>query len=104
MLVYAVGGQGSDLKSAREGSKKKGMILPFQPLTMTFHNVNYFVDMPKVCLSIGFDSLYFYLLVHQIYLMGAHFLMLYKTKFLRVSGNEIERHTRSRRSCNSCPM
>lgn len=29
-------------------SNKKGMILPFQPLTMTFHNVNYFVDMPKV--------------------------------------------------------
>ncbi|KAI3954477.1 hypothetical protein MKW92_053462 [Papaver armeniacum] len=25
----------------------KGMILPFKPLTMTFHNVNYFVDMPK---------------------------------------------------------
>ncbi|CAJ1970634.1 unnamed protein product [Sphenostylis stenocarpa] len=34
-------------KSAREDNNKKGMILPFQPLTMTFHNVNYFVDMPK---------------------------------------------------------
>ncbi|CAK7331242.1 unnamed protein product [Dovyalis caffra] len=33
--------------SLHEGSKNKGMILPFQPLTMTFHNVNYFVDMPK---------------------------------------------------------
>uniref|UniRef100_F6GUS2 ABC transporter domain-containing protein n=1 Tax=Vitis vinifera TaxID=29760 RepID=F6GUS2_VITVI len=33
--------------SQAEGSKKKGMSLPFQPLTMTFHNVNYFVDMPK---------------------------------------------------------
>ncbi|XP_011005513.1 PREDICTED: ABC transporter G family member 31 isoform X1 [Populus euphratica] len=33
--------------SLNEGSKNKGMILPFQPLTMTFHNVNYFVDMPK---------------------------------------------------------
>ncbi|KAK3019263.1 hypothetical protein RJ639_004212 [Escallonia herrerae] len=33
--------------SVVESSKKKGMILPFQPLTMTFHNVNYFVDMPK---------------------------------------------------------
>ncbi|KDP46501.1 hypothetical protein JCGZ_08473 [Jatropha curcas] len=32
---------------AKEGIKKTGMILPFQPLTMTFHNVNYFVDMPK---------------------------------------------------------
>lgn len=34
-------------RSAREDNNK-GMILPFQPLTMTFHNVNYFVDMPKV--------------------------------------------------------
>ena len=49
--VYAVGGGGSEFRppSAEEDSKKKGMILPFQPLKMTFHNVNYFVDMPKVC-------------------------------------------------------
>ncbi|KAG9455141.1 hypothetical protein H6P81_008045 [Aristolochia fimbriata] len=32
---------GSVAKSAR------GMILPFEPLSMTFQNVNYFVDMPK---------------------------------------------------------
>ncbi|XP_034687785.1 ABC transporter G family member 31 isoform X3 [Vitis riparia] len=38
---------GGKPKAAEEGSKKKGMSLPFQPLTMTFHNVNYFVDMPK---------------------------------------------------------
>jgi hypothetical protein len=25
-----------------------GMILPFEPMAMTFHNVNYYVDMPKV--------------------------------------------------------
>jgi hypothetical protein len=38
----------------------KGMILPFQPLAMTFHHVNYAVDMPKVrkitlraCASVG---------------------------------------------------
>ncbi|XP_038716809.1 LOW QUALITY PROTEIN: ABC transporter G family member 31-like [Tripterygium wilfordii] len=35
------------------GVKKKGMILPFQPLTMTFLNVNYFVDMPKEMSSRG---------------------------------------------------
>ncbi|KAK7305391.1 hypothetical protein VNO77_43296 [Canavalia gladiata] len=34
-------------KSIGDDSKNKGMILPFQPLTMTFHNVNYYVDMPK---------------------------------------------------------
>ncbi|KAJ4725593.1 Pleiotropic drug resistance ABC transporter [Melia azedarach] len=39
--------------SAHEGCKKKGMILPFQPLTMTFHNVNYYVDMPKEMSSQG---------------------------------------------------
>ncbi|KAL4304239.1 hypothetical protein GQ457_10G008600 [Hibiscus cannabinus] len=42
----------SDAPSA-EGSSKKGMILPFQPLAMTFQNVNYFVDMPKVLKAQG---------------------------------------------------
>lgn len=35
-------------KSNAKESKSKGMILPFEPLTMTFHNVNYYVDMPQV--------------------------------------------------------
>ncbi|XAR60730.1 Iron-chelate-transporting ATPase [Bertholletia excelsa] len=33
--------------TAKRDSEQKGMILPFEPLTMTFHNVNYYVDMPK---------------------------------------------------------
>ncbi|KAK9734714.1 hypothetical protein RND81_04G158400 [Saponaria officinalis] len=33
--------------------KNKGMILPFQPLSMTFHNVSYFVDMPKAMKANG---------------------------------------------------
>ncbi|KAK4762338.1 hypothetical protein SAY86_008106 [Trapa natans] len=43
---------GTDLKSGSSPSsparrrKQKGMILPFQPLTMTFNDVNYYVDMP----------------------------------------------------------
>ncbi|XVF19871.1 hypothetical protein REPUB_Repub11eG0148300 [Reevesia pubescens] len=37
----------SGAPSPHNGSRKKGMILPFQPLAMTFHNVNYYVDMPK---------------------------------------------------------
>ena len=32
--------------------KRKGMILPFQPLSLAFHNVNYYVDMHAVC-SLG---------------------------------------------------
>lgn len=27
---------------------KKGMVLPFQPLSLAFDHVNYFVDMPTV--------------------------------------------------------
>ncbi|TMX00544.1 hypothetical protein EJD97_000623 [Solanum chilense] len=37
----------------QRASTKKGIIFPFQPLTMTFHNVNYFVDMPKEMSSEG---------------------------------------------------
>lgn len=29
----------------------KGMILPFTPLTLTFHHLNYYVDAPSVSLS-----------------------------------------------------
>ncbi|CAI0540635.1 unnamed protein product [Linum tenue] len=38
-------------QSATLETKRKGMILPFQPLVMTFHNVNYFVDIPKKLLQ-----------------------------------------------------
>jgi hypothetical protein len=30
---------------------RRGMILPFQPLAMSFDSVNYFVDMPAVWIS-----------------------------------------------------
>lgn len=38
----------SSLGSARGVAPKKGMVLPFTPLSMSFDNVNYFVDMPPV--------------------------------------------------------
>ncbi|KAF1894840.1 hypothetical protein Lal_00028284 [Lupinus albus] len=41
-----VDGIGSETSTDAD-NKTKGMILPFQPLTMTFHNVNYYVDMPQ---------------------------------------------------------
>ncbi|KAK9152797.1 hypothetical protein Sjap_000277 [Stephania japonica] len=34
-------------ESVKTEVSQKGMILSFEPLSMTFHNVNYFVDMPK---------------------------------------------------------
>ncbi|KAF8113532.1 hypothetical protein N665_0049s0047 [Sinapis alba] len=46
--------QTASVSNAKQGrSEKKGMILPFKPLTMTFHNVNYYVDMPKEMRSQG---------------------------------------------------
>ena len=33
---------------ANGGVEKKGMILPFQPLALTFDSVSYYVDMPAV--------------------------------------------------------
>ncbi|XP_055832839.1 ABC transporter G family member 31-like isoform X1 [Solanum dulcamara] len=55
----AMGTDGSSKNSESNGdpcpgmTKKRGMILPFQPLAMTFHNVKYFVDMPKEMSSEG---------------------------------------------------
>ncbi|CAK9229936.1 unnamed protein product [Sphagnum troendelagicum] len=42
----------------REGRVKaqKGMILPFEPLALTFHNVSYYVDMPKAMKGEGVTS------------------------------------------------
>lgn len=56
---YSVASQSQEFEnttSTQEGDKKKGMILPFQPLTMTFHNINYYVDMPQVCVLSSSDS------------------------------------------------
>lgn len=32
-------------------SMKKGMVLPFQPLSVAFNHINYYVDMPTVSQS-----------------------------------------------------
>ncbi|GFY97806.1 pleiotropic drug resistance 11 [Actinidia rufa] len=39
--------QGSD-SIVRENAPRKGMVLPFQPLSLGFNHVNYYVDMPAV--------------------------------------------------------
>lgn len=31
-------------------ANRKGMVLPFQPLSLSFNHVNYYVDMPAVSL------------------------------------------------------
>ncbi|RLN39044.1 hypothetical protein C2845_PM01G44950 [Panicum miliaceum] len=52
-LVAEYNGRNYEYKGQTEGKLNKGMMLPFLPLTMTFHNVNYFVDMPKEIKSRG---------------------------------------------------
>ena len=42
---YAIGGNASNGGSMRKGAKK-GMILPFQQHSISFDEINYFVDMP----------------------------------------------------------
>lgn len=39
-----------DIGTLNRDKAEKGMILPFEPLALTFHNVNYYVDMPSVSL------------------------------------------------------
>ncbi|KAH9312922.1 hypothetical protein KI387_027957 [Taxus chinensis] len=42
-----------DLEAVASGSPKRGMILPFKPLTMSFNEVHYFVDMPQEMVNQG---------------------------------------------------
>lgn len=37
--------------SIRRNEGDTGMVLPFEPLNVTFHHVDYFVDLPSVCCS-----------------------------------------------------
>ena len=34
------------------GTMQRGMVLPFAPLSLTFSNIKYFVDMPQVIIEI----------------------------------------------------
>lgn len=38
----------TEIVGTLEHAPKKGMILPFQPLSLAFNHVNYYVDMPAV--------------------------------------------------------
>ncbi|KAK4717282.1 hypothetical protein R3W88_015620 [Solanum pinnatisectum] len=37
-----------DVRNNKKAGKKRGMVLPFQPLALAFNHVNYYVDMPAV--------------------------------------------------------
>lgn len=38
----------SEIGEAAEHEPKRGMILPFEPLSLAFNHMNYYVDMPPV--------------------------------------------------------
>ena len=51
-----LGGNADSLEAANGVAHKRGMVLPFTPLAMSFDSVNYFVDMPAV----GINTFYFH--------------------------------------------
>lgn len=38
----------SEVVGTSKHAPKKGMVLPFQPLSVAFNHINYYVDMPAV--------------------------------------------------------
>lgn len=42
----------SEIVGGSDRAPKKGMVLPFQPLSLAFNHVNYYVDMPAVSHSL----------------------------------------------------
>lgn len=44
-------------KAEESARPKKGMVLPFQPLTLAFDHVNYYIDMP----SVNYFTLFYHL-------------------------------------------
>ncbi|XP_058723315.1 ABC transporter G family member 39-like [Vicia villosa] len=46
----------SDIMSSSNHEQKRGMVLPFQPLSMTFNHINYYVDMPAEMQSQGVNK------------------------------------------------
>ena len=43
---------GSATVENHPGTTQRGMVLPFAPLSLTFINIKYFVDMPQVSIEI----------------------------------------------------
>lgn len=48
MAIQRMSSRASSLGAVRGFATKRGMVLPFTPLSMSFDNVNYYVDMPPV--------------------------------------------------------
>lgn len=62
--------------SAGNGEPRKGMVLPFKPLSLAFNHVNYYVDMPAVSLHISPKSHIVSSVQHAIRILGLRKCML----------------------------
>ncbi|RVW54373.1 Pleiotropic drug resistance protein 2 [Vitis vinifera] len=56
MAVRNAQGDSSSAISAADNGSRKGMVLPFQPLSLAFSHVNYYVDMPAEMKSEGVEE------------------------------------------------
>lgn len=52
----------SDNNRSSEHAPRRGMVLPFQPLSLAFNHVNYYVDMPSVRVSLLFSQFFIFFL------------------------------------------
>lgn len=61
----------SGIEGESDKPLKKGMVLPFQPLSLAFNHINYYVDMPAVSYQIRKIPL---VLMHYVYVISFLFI------------------------------
>ena len=47
-----------DLGGRRVRQVRRGMVLPFQPVTLTFRDIHYYVDLPRVSINFSHPRIY----------------------------------------------
>lgn len=52
----AIMNQSEGNSSAVDATTRRGMVLPFTPLSLAFNHVNYYVDMPAVSPNLNADA------------------------------------------------
>jgi hypothetical protein len=52
LATVGITSSGSATVENHSGTMQRGMVLPFAPLSLTFNNIKYFVDMPQVSIEI----------------------------------------------------
>ncbi|XP_072999974.1 ABC transporter G family member 48-like isoform X2 [Typha latifolia] len=55
-VAGAVGRNNTDVAASKNAAVRRGMVLPFQPLSLAFNHVNYYVNMPGEMKSQGIEQ------------------------------------------------